>query len=107
MYQVAIDLAGPYPEDQCGMRYILVWVDRFSSYCVFRPLKSKQALETAAMILSNICDLGVPRQVTSDNGGEFVNAIMQQLAEMGAFKHVTTRRATIRKQMERLSDMYR
>ena len=50
MYQVAIDLAGPYPEDQCGMRYILVWVDRFSSYCVLRPLKSKEALETAAMI---------------------------------------------------------
>mmetsp|Transcript_28360 Transcript_28360/g.71217 ORF Transcript_28360/g.71217 Transcript_28360/m.71217 type:complete len:112 (+) Transcript_28360:177-512(+) len=65
IYLVA-DLASPDPQDQCGMKYILVWVVRFSSYCALSPLKSREALETATEIFSVICDLGVPRQATSD-----------------------------------------
>ena len=42
------------------------------------------------MIMEILCEVGLPEQVTSDNGGELVNGVMARMKEYCGFKHVST-----------------
>ena len=53
------------------------------------PIRNKTASEVALALFNGfICTHGVPEVLISDNGREFVNSILQNLAEMLHIKHV-------------------
>jgi transposase InsO family protein len=71
-----VDL-GELPKDSNGNKFFLVVVDRHSNYIVAAALKNKEAV-TVRMSLSTIFSaLGVPMNLKSDNGMEFLDAATQ------------------------------
>ncbi|KAG1224979.1 hypothetical protein G6F67_009403 [Rhizopus microsporus] len=62
-------------------------VDICTRYCVLRPIPDKQASTIARELINVFCEYGLPKILQSDNGGEFVNELMQIFAEEAGFEH--------------------
>jgi IS30 family transposase len=69
-----------YADDNDGYCYILSVVDHFSNYPWAFPLYTKQAEETAYHLFQLFCTFGSPKILQADNGGEFVNHVVDSLA---------------------------
>ena len=60
-------------------RYIMVMQDHLTKFVWLRPLKSKRAAEVAYKILKIFREVGPPSILHSDQGREFVNAMIEEL----------------------------
>jgi hypothetical protein len=84
------DLIGPLHNEN-GYKYCLVLQCEFTKMIEVVALKSKEASEVAAAIYKHwILRKGSFKSFGSDNGKEFVNSVMKELADRFGFKHVTT-----------------
>ena len=52
-------------------KWIMVYQDHLTKYCLLRPLSSKRASEVAYHLLDIFLTLGAPHILQSDNGSEF------------------------------------
>ena len=69
----SIDLAGPFPADDDGYRWVAVAVDVYSKWVEVALLKSKHAFVTARWLYTEvICRWGRPEFVRTDNGTEWM-----------------------------------
>ena len=89
--RVAIDLFGPIsPPSEEGHRYILTLFDFATRYPEAVPLKTIDT-ETVAEALVNIFSrLGVPEEILSDLGTQFVSDCMKELSRLLSIKQITT-----------------
>lgn len=88
---IAIDLFGPLPETPTGQRWIFIIEDTTSRWTEIFPLKTATAEACARCLIDEIVlRYGVPRKVISDNGVQFVTAVMQQVAHVLGFKQCLT-----------------
>ena len=89
--RVAIDLVGPIsPPSEEGHRYILTLVDFATRYPEAVPLKTIDT-ETVAEALVNIFSrLGVPEEILSDLGTQFVSDCMKEVTRLLSIKQITT-----------------
>ena len=89
--RVAIDLVGPIsPPSEEGHRYILTLVDFVTRYPEAVPLKTIDT-ETVAEALVNIFSrLGVPEEILSDLGTQFVSDCMKEVTRLLSIKQITT-----------------
>ncbi|GFX66553.1 pro-Pol polyprotein [Trichonephila clavipes] len=77
---IAIDLFGPLPETTEGIKWIFIVEDYTTKWVELFPLKQATAKECAMTLLNEVfLRYGVPRRLISDNGTQFVSAVMQQL----------------------------
>ncbi|CDH61355.1 hypothetical protein RO3G_00241 [Lichtheimia corymbifera JMRC:FSU:9682] len=83
----AIDLAGPFDTSNRGNIYLLVMVDVCTRFCVLHALPDKSSDTVVQAVVHTFCDYGFPRYLQSDNGTEFVNALMRKLTESAGFEH--------------------
>ncbi|XP_068234227.1 KRAB-A domain-containing protein 2-like [Palaemon carinicauda] len=58
------------------------FVNHFSKFCVLRTLTTKRAEEVAANLLDIFLTFGAPAILQSDNGREFVNAVIAELSTL-------------------------
>jgi len=88
MDHVAIDLAGSFVEsEQTGNKYILVVVDVCTRFVFLRAIPDKSA-STVAIELGNLfCQVGFPNVIQSDNGTEFKNELLNEIAERAGIEH--------------------
>ena len=63
-------------------KWIMVYQDHLTKFCVLRPLKSKRAAEVAFQIADIFLLLGAPVILQSDNGSEFTAQIITELCSM-------------------------
>jgi hypothetical protein len=82
-----IDLIGPVPTSKDGYSYILTIADVFTGYTVIRALKNKGMEFVARKIWKVLCEYGLPKIMQSDNGTEFVNALLDSLLEIAGVEH--------------------
>ncbi|XP_026464653.1 KRAB-A domain-containing protein 2-like [Ctenocephalides felis] len=68
------------PDDE--FKFILNYQDHLTKFVVLRPLKSKTALEVANQLMDILSLLGAPFILQCDNGREFANRIIEELANM-------------------------
>ena len=88
-YHISIDVQGPLPITITGKRYIVVAVDFFTKYVEARALESVDAQTIAQFIHEDIiCRHGIPNQITSDRGTEFVNELITTLTKVYHIKHI-------------------
>jgi len=85
-----LDTIGPFPPDQFGNQYVIVMIDCFSRFITLYPTKTRDADEAAEAVIQQIGHYGVPGQILSDGGGEYVNDIIKELLEMAGTEHVAT-----------------
>jgi len=68
----SIDLAGPFPRDEDGNKYIAVAMDCLTKWVEVRPLKSKHAFRTAEWLYQDVfARWGKPDWIRTDNGTEW------------------------------------
>jgi len=86
-----MDLTGPVTTSTKGNKYILVVKDALTRYVETVPLKTNTSEEVAeALIREVICRHGAFGRLISDNGREFDNKLMAQVAQLLQIKHTTT-----------------
>ena len=79
---VHVDLVGPLPESQ-GYRYLLTVMDRFTRWPEVVPIKDIEARTVARAYLQNwVARFGVPSQLTSDRGTQFVSELWASMSEL-------------------------
>ncbi|EYB91080.1 hypothetical protein Y032_0210g2117 [Ancylostoma ceylanicum] len=76
-----------------GMKYIVVVVDHFSKWMGAYAVPDKSAKTVAEVIFQRwICEGGRwPKQIHTDQGTEFVNTIIDEVASAVGIKHTTTK----------------
>jgi len=83
---VSIDIFRPLPQTSKGFKYILVVMDQFSKLTKLYPMKN-QKLDAImdALQLEHFPQLGVPEEILSDNGGQFITNRWREFAENVGF----------------------
>ena len=88
---VHIDLVGPLPESQ-GFKYLVTIVDRFTRWPEAIPIRDIEARTVAKAYVANwVARFGVPSQMTSDRGTQFVSELWTAMSNLlGTDLHPTT-----------------
>jgi hypothetical protein len=63
-------------------KWIMVFQDHLTKYCILRPLISKRAAEVAFQLLDIFLLFGAPHILQSDNGAEFTAAVITELKNL-------------------------
>ena len=85
--RVHMDLVGPLPISPCGKRFIIVISDSLTRYIFTRALPNKSAEIVAQAFREFINLYGCPIQIVTDNGKEFVNAVLSNLTKHYKVEH--------------------
>ena len=89
--RVAIDLVGPIgPPSEDGHRYILTLVDFATRYPEAVPLKNIDTETVAEALVDIFSRLGVPEEILSDLGTQFVSEGMKEVTRLLSIKQLTT-----------------
>jgi hypothetical protein len=88
MQRLNIDSIGPLSLDGEGHKHIVVIIDTFTRYVTLCPAKSLEAKEGAQILFKHICRFGVPDEIQSDNGPQFVNKDLQELFGLTSISHI-------------------
>ena len=87
--RINIDTIGPLPPDEDGNNYIIAIADVFSRFVELFPTKSADA-DTATKCIINWCGrYGIPNEILSDNGSEFVNHVLKEINAIFKVNHLT------------------
>ena len=85
--RVAIDLVGPIgPPSEDGHRYILTLVDFATRYPEAVPLKNIDTETVAEALVDIFSRLGVPEEILSDLGTQFVSECMKEVTRLLSIK---------------------
>ena len=99
--RVSIDLIGPIsPPSEAGHRYILTFVDYATHYPEAVPLKNIDTETVAEALVDMFSRLGIPEEILSDLGTQFVSDCMKEVARLLSIKQLTTTHPTILCAME-------
>ena len=89
--RIHVDLFGPAKTSAEGKKYILVMTDAFSHYCRLVALPNKEAVTVSEAILNKwIYTFGVPLEILSDGGSEFIGAATTELFKKLGATHQKT-----------------
>ena len=85
------DIVGPLPAAASGCMYVLVVTDLFTTWVEAFPLKSTDSVTLARVLVDEvICHYGVPHYLHSDQGANFVSAVIQFLCSRLGIKRAQT-----------------
>jgi len=70
------------PQTTAGHNYALIVLDLFTGFCIGRALRTKSASEVAHHLYQIISEWGPPRILHTDEGSEFLNAILSELTNI-------------------------
>ena len=68
-------------DNKWGYRYVLTVKCCFSKFCWLFPLKTKSAEEVYSLLKALFIKEGPPTIIQSDNGGEFIGEVVQNLCQ--------------------------
>jgi len=89
--RIGIDLVGPVtPQSSSGNRYILCVVDyvtRYPEAVALHGTSTEQVAEAMCKVFSRV---GIPKQIISDHGSQFVSGVMQEVYRLLSIKHIVS-----------------
>ncbi|GFU88767.1 retrovirus-related Pol polyprotein from transposon 412 [Trichonephila clavipes] len=90
--RIAFDILGPLPRTVSGNKYLLVVMDYFTKWPEVYPIPDQEAPTVAEAVVQHwISRYGVPLQLHSDQGRNFVSAVLKGVCELlGIDKTKTT-----------------
>ena len=89
--RVVVDLVGPIsPPSEKGHRYILTLLDYATTYHEVVPLKNIETETVAEALMDMYSRLGIPEEVLSDLGTQFVLKCMEEVSRLLSIKRLTT-----------------
>lgn len=88
--RVAMDLIGPiHPTSTRGNRYILTTIDYATRVADAVPLRNMEAETVAEALFSIWCRVGVPTEILTDQGTQFVGRVMEEVNRLLSIKQLT------------------
>jgi len=88
---IAIDAIGPLVEDKNEYKYILTMIDCFTRWIELVPTRTLEATECAEAIMNRIfLRHGLPKEIRSDNGTQYVNHVVEELLKKVNVHHHRT-----------------
>ena len=89
--RVAVDIVGPIaPPSEAGHRYILTLVDYATRYPEAVPLKKITTEAVAEALLDIYSRVGIPEEVLTDQGTQFMSECMQEVSRLLGIKGLTS-----------------
>ena len=89
--RVAVDIVGPIaPPSEAGHRYILTLVDYATRYPEAVPLKKITTEAVAEALLDIYSRVGIPEEVLTDQGTQFMSECMQEVSRLFSIKGLTS-----------------
>ena len=89
--RVAVDLVGPIaPCTDRGGRYILTLVDYATRYPEATVLKNIEAETVAEALVTMFTRVGVPEEVLSDQGSQFMSSVMKGVSRLLSINQLAT-----------------
>ena len=89
--RIGVDTTGMYPITEKENRFCITVTDHFSGYVEIVPVPDKKASTVCDVLLNQIFNrYGWPRFMTSDNGLEFINSLLDRLTSLGHVHHIRT-----------------
>lgn len=89
--KVFLDVVGPLEKDNDNYSYILTLQCELSKYVEAYPLVSKKSDEVARAFVNNfILRYGVPRQIATDKGTEFLSTTFQEVCKLLNIKQLNS-----------------
>jgi hypothetical protein len=83
MQRMAIDIAGPFHPSEQNNRYILVVMDYFTKWACLIPIPQHDAKTCAKALVEEVfCRIGIPAEIHSDQGREFVSETFEECCKM-------------------------
>jgi transposase InsO family protein len=86
--RISLDTIGPLPESKEGFKFILVVIDCFTRVIELYPCKSTEADEAAHHLVDFLSRYGIPDQLLSDRGTQFINSIFETLVLTMGSEHL-------------------
>ena len=87
--RVAIDLVGPLPMSGRKHRWILTLVDCATRYPEAIPMKGIDTIECAEELVNIFSRIGIPQEILSDRGSQFVSDLMRHdYCQSASFKRL-------------------
>ena len=88
---LGIDYVGPLPTTPSGNKWILTAVCPYSNFLRAIPVPDKQATTAARTMFNDVfLQYGFPSVLQSDQGGEWLNAVLRQLTKLLSIEHIVT-----------------
>ena len=88
--RIAMDIVGPLPRSKSGHKYILVLCDYATKYPEAIPLRKFTAPAIAEQLIEIISRHGVLKEILTDQGSNFMSALLQELYQMLGVKSIRT-----------------
>ena len=89
--RIHADLFGPLKTSGTNKKYILVITDAFTKYVELVAIHDKEAITVTTAIFNRwICRYGVPLEIITDQGKEFLNKLSDELWKLLGTQHNTT-----------------
>ena len=88
--RVAMDLVGPLQRTPRGNKYVLTLMDFATRYPEAVPLKKIDARTVADALCQIFSRMGIPAEVLSDRGANFLSSVMKTLFQMLGVAHIKT-----------------
>ena len=89
--RMSVDIVGPiYPASNRGHRYILTMIDHASRYPEAVCLKYITAESVAEGLVSVFCRVGIPKEILSDQGSQFMSEVMKEVNRLLSIKQLIT-----------------
>ena len=89
--RVAVDLVGPiFPPSNAGHRYILTFIGYATRYPKAIPLKNISTESVAEALVGIYSRVGVPEEVLSDLGTQFISDCMKEVSGLLSIRQLTT-----------------
>lgn len=86
-----IDLLGPYPRSKAGNVSLFIVVDQLSKFVCLKPLRKADARSIISFLEADVFHLfGVPENIVTDNGVQFLSREFESFLNMNGVKHTTT-----------------
>ena len=74
-----VDLIDMQSMPSAQFKWIMVYQDHLTKFCILRPLSSKRAAEVAHQLMDIFLLMGAPHILQSDNGAEFTASVINEL----------------------------
>jgi len=89
MDRINIDTIGPFKEDDSGNKYIMVFIDVFSRFVELYAVPDLTAITAAKAIVEFTGRYGIPSEILTDNGTQYVNELANQIYDRMMTNHIT------------------
>ncbi len=88
--KIALDVVGKLPRSKEGYSYILTAMDLATHFMFAFPMKGFTAEETATNFLKIIRDVGIPNQILTDQGSNFMSRVVKHVTDKFAINRIRT-----------------